>query len=305
MVNTAGVLGATSMVGQSLVPMLADAGWRVQAFSRQTQVSDQVGSADEPVVFRTLPATGAGSDKAGHDDVRIPDWVCLAPLWVLPEYFPMLTACQARRVVALGSTSIFTKQHSLDMNEQATAEKLRHGERCFIEWAEASRIKWVILRPTLIYGLGRDRNICEIAKFILRFGFFPLLGAAQGLRQPVHVEDVASACVAALQSSQAVNHAYNISGAEQLTYREMVKRIFEVTGKPERYISMPVSVFRAAIACLRLFPGFRDWTSGMAERMNSDLVFNHADATRDLGFSPRSFHPAKDDLPASLTGHSR
>ena len=75
--------------------------------------------------------------------------------------------------------------------------------------------------------------------------------------------------------------------------------------KPERFVNIPIIVFRAAIACLRLFPGFRDWTAGMAERMNSDLIFDHSDATRDLGFSPRPFHPAKDDLPASLTGHSR
>lgn len=303
MVNTAGVLGATSMVGQSLVPMLAAAGWRVQAFSRQTQVSGQAGSADEPVVFRTLPMTG--SEEAGHGDVRIPDWVCLAPLWVLPEYFPMLASYKARRVVALGSTSIFTKQDSRYMAEQNTAGKLSNGEQRFIEWAEANRIEWVILRPTLIYGLGRDRNICEIAKLISRFRFFPLLGAAQGLRQPVHVEDVAKACVAALQSSRAVNHAYNISGAESLPYREMVRRIFGAMNKPERFVNIPIIAFRAAIACLRLFPGFRDWTAGMAERMNSDLIFNHADATRDLGFSPRPFHPAKDDLPASLTMHSR
>ena len=293
------------MVGQSLLPLLADAGWNVQAFSRQTQISGQVAGTGDPVVFRTLPVTGAGSDEAGHDDVRIPDWVCLAPIWALPEYFPMLTAYQARRVVALGSTSIFTKQRSSDATEQNIAGKLSNGERDFIAWSEANRIEWVILRPTLIYGLGRDRNICEIAKFISRFGFFPLLGAAQGLRQPVHVEDVASACVAALQSPRSVNHAYNISGAERLTYREMVKRIFEATGKPERYIRLPVYVFRAAIACLRMFPGFRNWSVGMAERMNSDMIFDHEQARRDFGFSPRTFYPSKDDLPASLTGHSR
>ncbi len=62
-------------------------------------------------------------------------------------------------------------------------------------------VEWVILRPTLIYGHGRDKNITEIARFIRRFGFFPLLGKANGLRQPIHVEDVAEACFAALRIS--------------------------------------------------------------------------------------------------------
>lgn len=218
-------------------------------------------------------------------------WVCLAPIWVLPDYFSMLAAHQARRVVALSSTSIFTKKTSSDPAEQNTADKLRNGEQRFIAWAEANRIEWVILRPTLIYGLGHDRNISEIARFIARFGFFPLLGAAQGLRQPVHVEDVVAACAAALQSDRAANHAYNLSGAEKLLYREMVVRVFGAMGRPERFINISLFVFRLAIACLRVLPQFRNWSPAMAERMNADLVFDHADAMRDLGFLPRPFQP--------------
>ncbi len=255
---------------------------------------------DDRIVFRNYDHAPSLVAKE-----KITHWVCLAPIWVLPDYFSMLAAHQARRVVALSSTSIFTKQNSSDHMEQETAGKLRNGEQRFINWAEANRIEWVILRPTLIYGLGRDRNICEIARFILRFGFFPLLGAAQGLRQPVHVEDVAGACVAALLSAQAGNHAYNLSGAERLPYREMVGRIFGIMGKPERFANIPLFAFRSAVACLRVLPRFRGWSAAMAERMNADLVFDHADAARDLGFSPRAFQPDKMDLPVSGASNFR
>lgn len=297
MVKTVGVLGATGMVGQSLLPLLVNAGCRVQAFTRQTRSAELAVDKDAQLVFQTLSMASANTGKE-----KIADWICLAPIWMLPDHFPMLAAYQAMRVVALGSTSIFTKQNSVDAAEQNTAEKLSIGERRFMAWAEANRIEWVILRPTLIYGLGRDRNICEIARFISRFGFFPLLGAAQGLRQPVHLEDVATACAAALQSPQAANHAYNLSGAERVPYREMVRRIFSAMGKPARFISLPLIAFRAAIAFLRVFPRFRSWSVGMADRMNNDLVFDHEEATHDLGFSPRLFQLAKADLPASLTG---
>ena len=130
-----------------------------------------------------------------------------------------------------------------------------------------------------------------------------MLGTAQGLRQPVRVEDVASACLAALQNPQAADHAYNLSGAERLSYREIVERIFTVMGKPERLISVPLGVFRAAIACLRLLPRFRNWSVGMAERMNNDLIFDHADATRDLGYSPGPFQITTADLPALPVKH--
>lgn len=293
------------MVGQSLLPLLADAGWYVEAFSRRTRIPGQPADKDDRVVFRLLE--GSNYDHAASFTAKgeITHWICLAPIWVLPDYFSILTACQARRVVALSSTSIFTKKTSSDPAEQNTANKLRNGEQRFIAWAKANRIEWVILRPTLIYGLGQDRNICEIARFISRFGFFPLFGAAQGLRQPVHVEDVAAACAAALQSVRAGNHAYNLSGAERLPYREMVARVFGAMAKPERFVAVPLFVFRSAIMCLRIWPRFHNWSAAMAERMNADLVFEHTDAIRDLGFSPRSFQPGKMDLPIPKISNSR
>lgn len=300
-----GVLGASSMVGQNLLPLLANGGWHVEAFSRQTRLAGQPADKDARIVFR-LPEE-SNCDHAVFSTTRknITHWVCLAPIWVLPDYFSMLMAHQAKRIVALSSTSIFTKETSPDPSERNTADKLRDGEQHFIAWAEANRIEWVILRPTLIYGLGQDRNICEIARFISRFGFFPLLGAAQGLRQPVHVEDIATACVAVLQSARVVNHAYNLSGAEKLSYREMVGRVFRIMGKPERFINIPLFVFRSAVACLRMLPRFRNWSAAMAERMNTDLVFDHADAVRDFGFSPKLFRPGKVDIPISGSNNSR
>lgn len=111
------------------------------------------------------------------------------------------------------------------------------------------------------------------------------------------VEDVATACIAALQSTPAGHHAYNLSGAERLTYREMVARVFRAMDKPARFMAVPLPVFRLAIVCLRIWPRFRNWSAAMAERMNTDLVFDHADAIRDLGYSPRAFQPGKTDLP--------
>ncbi|HEY0665515.1 MAG TPA: NAD(P)-dependent oxidoreductase, partial [Gallionella sp.] len=204
-----GILGATSMVGQSLVPLLRDAGHHVIAYSRSRQKHQPADSIE----FRCYPASGETGDET------IADWICLAPIWTFPEHFAMLSGHRVKRVVALSSTSIFSKRHSADKAEQNMAAQLARGEGELISWAEANGIEWVILRPTLIYGLGKDRNICEIARFIARFGFFPLFGKAEGLRQPVHVEDVAAACMAALQHTKVRNRSYEISGAEIMPYR--------------------------------------------------------------------------------------
>ena len=117
-----------------------------------------------------------------------------------------------------------------------------------------------------------------------------------GLRQPIHAEDVAAACVAALQAAGAANRAYNISGGETLAYREMVRRVFAVMQRRPRLVTIPLGVFKLAVGCLRVFPQYRHWSAAMAERMNRDLVFDDAEAARDLGFSPRPFRLAPEDV---------
>ena len=221
----------------------------------------------------------------------------MAPIWVLPEYFSLIEASAARRVVALSSTSRFTKVGSGDTAENDIAAKLIDAEARVQAWAESRGIEWVVLRPTLIYGQGRDKNISEMARFIRRFGFFPLLGSAQGLRQPIHAEDVAAACVAALQAPGAANRAYNLSGGESLAYSEMVARVFAALGRPARLVTVPLWAFRLAVAMLRRLPRYRHWSAAMAERMNRDLVFDHAEAARDFGFKPRGFAPTAKDVP--------
>ena len=287
-----GVLGASSLVGRCVLPLLRADGWEVVAFSRQPVEST------DGVDWRELPPPAAPHlPNLPREERRIGCWLSVAPIWVLADYFPLIEASGARRVVALSSTSRFTKVGSGDTAENAIAAKLIDAEARVQAWAESRGIEWVVLRPTLIYGQGQDKNISEMARFIRRFGFFPLLGSAQGLRQPIHAEDVAAACVAALQTPGAANRAYNLSGGETLAYREMVARVFAALGRPARLMTVPLWAFRLAVAMLRRLPRYRHWSAAMAERMNRDLVFDHAEAARDLGFKPRGFALTAKDVP--------
>ncbi|TRW92012.1 NAD-dependent epimerase/dehydratase family protein [Candidatus Methylobacter oryzae] len=301
-----GVLGATSSVGSCLLPMLVEAEWKVIAFSRKS-----LKPFDDKVEWRRIVSPADVAESAAvrserqvsdsavlppADDENIPFWICLGPIWALPDYFAAFDAQGARRVVVVSSTSRFTKDDSTDPEEQAVALRIADAEARVQEWAESRGVEWVILRPTLIYGLGRDKNITEIARFIRRFGFFPLFGNANGLRQPVHVADVAGACLAALQIPSAANRVYNISGGEILAYRDMVARVFSALGRHPRLPTVPLWLFRLAVMLLRRLPRYRHWSTAMAERMNRDMTFNHAEAVRDLAFKPGKFMLSAGDV---------
>ncbi|OAD19781.1 NAD-dependent epimerase/dehydratase [Candidatus Thiomargarita nelsonii] len=144
-------------------------------------------------------------------------------------------------------------------------------------------MSWTVLRPTLIYGCGIDKNVTFIAQLIRRFGFFPILGRGTGLRQPVHADDLAAACLQACLSPAAVNKAYNLSGGETLTYRDMVEAIFQQLGKKPRIISIPLPVFKILSRIMTRLP------VAMITRMNQDLCFDHTAAYHDFAYSPRTF----------------
>ncbi|MES9964654.1 MAG: NAD-dependent epimerase/dehydratase family protein [Candidatus Sedimenticola sp. 20ELBAFRAG] len=280
-----GVIGASSLIGGLLLSKLSSSGLSVHAFTRGVPAE-----SEEGINWRRLGENYSQNEFShSSEDAGIRDWVCVAPIWVLQEHFPLLEANGVRRVVVLSSTSRFTKECSSHSMERETADRLTQSEHVLQAWAEANSVEWIILRPTLIYGQGRDKNIAEIARFIRRFGFFPLFGAATGLREPVHADDVAEACLSALLNTDIRDRAYNLSGGERLPYRDMVARVFSAMKRKERVLKVPLWVFRIMVSLLRLVPRYRHWSVAMAERMNQDLVFDHIDAARDFGFSPRRF----------------
>jgi len=157
---------------------------------------------------------------------------------------------------------------------------------------ERRGVGWTILRPTLIYGEGRDTNITPLSRLIRRFGFMPLVGGAPGLRQPVHAEDLAIGAISAASSAAAVNKIYSLSGGETLTYREMIGRIFDGLRRPRRTISVPVFLWRAGFVLAK--PLFPSANVAMGIRMMKDMTFDSTPAIQDFGWNPRGFNPKFD-----------
>ncbi len=283
-----GVLGATSLVGACLQQLLPENGWHVMAFSRQPIVRNTA-----HITWRQL-AQPSAPDRISE---KIGLWICAAPIWVLPEHFKLLSSYGIKRIVTLSSTSCITKKKSTDVNEQKIVQQLIEGENRVAAWAAANHIEWIILRPTLIYGFGRDKNITEIARFIRRFGFFPLFGKATGLRQPIHARDVAATCIYTLKALNLKNRTYNLTGGETLSYREMIRRVFLALDRKPRLVTLPLWLFHLATTLVRRIPRYRHWNSAMAARMNQDLVFDSTELQRQLNFSSGPFLLSAEDLP--------
>jgi nucleoside-diphosphate-sugar epimerase len=276
------VTGATGLVGRYLLPLLVDNGFEVHAVSRHG------GPTGGPVQWwkRDLEVpTGVDESRPRRADVVIHT----APLWLLPAWMKTFFDLGVRRLVAFSSTSRITKELSEHGDERDTARRLAEAETDVARVCEATALPWTLFRPTLIYGGGRDRNVTDIARFIEWFGFFPIAGKGGGLRQPVHAEDLARACLVVLDNDATHGQIYELPGGDTLTYAQMVSRIAEGLGRKPRLLHLPPSLMRAALAVARRLGGLSHVTPAAATRMDEDLVFEATRARHDFGYVPRGF----------------
>ena len=288
------VTGATGLIGHYLLPLLMERGFAVQAVSRQPQPLPGAGprtGAPQPgaALWMKLdlhgPGAGAGAAGFGSADCL----VHAAPIWLLPPWLLRAAEAGVGRLVAVSSTSRFTKQGSGSPKERETVRRLAAAEAAVEEVCRERGIRWTILRPTLVYGGGRDRNVSDIARFLTRFGFFPIAGRGIGRRQPVHGADLATAALDVLDNPATFDHAYDTPGGETLPYAEMVSRIARGIGRTPRLVRLPLPLVRGALAAASFVPGLGHVTPDMADRMDEDLVFDLAPARRDFGYDPRPF----------------
>ena len=278
------VFGATSMIGRYLLGRLAERGIGGECLSRRSSPTQQ--ETPQGFSWSVLPARG---------ELRVPaeaDLFSLVPVSALPPLIERLTG--GRRLVVLSTARVTYTAQSSDLAEQAEAEDARRAEQDVGRLCRERGIAWTILRPTLIYDPGRDRNVSAIAAAARRFGFVPVAWPATGRRQPIHADDVAQAMVAALDAPGAAGAVLGLPGGETLTYRDMVRRIFRSLGRRPVLLYLPLGPARMAFKVWLTLTGAA-YSPASLERMNMDLTFDTAPTYDILGVTCRPFRPEFSD----------
>lgn len=275
------VFGASGQIGLPLLGALRRDGWRVSAVSRHDQ-------HDEPGLHWLR------GDFARLEELprRVDAIFSCGPLDGFARWYAA-SRVEAPRVVAFGSTSVETKRGSADPDERDLAARLREGEATLFAEAGERAAAATVLRPTLIYGAGRDATLTRIAAIAQRWGRFPLPRNATGLRQPVHVDDLAAAAFACVSASASHGQGYALPGGETLRYRDMVARVLAVLEPPPKLIELPSPVFNLALLAAQATGHATGLGEAAVRRMRSDLAFDLGPAQRDFGYAPRRFLPER------------
>ncbi|MEO7431418.1 MAG: NAD-dependent epimerase/dehydratase family protein [Dokdonella sp.] len=276
------VIGASGAVGRFLVARLLERGDDVIAISRKARVSSHAR-------LRWLVGDlHAGLPRLPACDVLY----SLGPLDAFALWFEETPWPAPVRVIACSSMSAESKQGSSDEAERATAERLQQAEAVLAAAAAVRGCAWTVFRPTLVYGAGVDRSLSPIARFARRWRVFPLIRGARGLRQPVHADDLAAACIAISVHAETISKIYPLGGAERVAFSTMLARIRASL----RVATLPVPIPLVAVRALRGIAkaAGAQASSAAVERLQVDLIAEHASAIADFGWAPRGFHPVVD-----------
>jgi 2-alkyl-3-oxoalkanoate reductase len=302
------VAGATGAIGTQLVPLLTAAGHDVIAMTRSPAKADLLralgarpvvaDALDPDAVARAVAETGpevivhqltALKGNPGLRDLRNPDRLAAVTNRLRTEGTEHLLAAGraagirrfiAQSVVAIGTYArtggpVKTEEDPPDLDLPAKgrsgADALRHLEDAVtgIDWAEG-----LVLRYGAFYGPGTGVGADPEALLTkaIRKRRFPIIGDGGGVWSFVHIEDAASATVAA------VDHGgpgiYNVVDDEPAPVREWLPFLAGQLGAKQ-----PLRVPRSVV---RLLAG-----EAAVLQMTEVRGGSNAKARRELGWQPR------------------
>jgi len=187
------------------------------------------------------------------------------------------TAQLTPRLIVIGTTGVYSQYNHYAASYRQIEMHLANysGSVC-------------LLRPTMIYGSERDKNLHKLICFCDRYRCFPVFGSGNSLLQPVHADDLARAILAAYQHPQ-VTGTYDLSGGSIVSFRELLALVARLLGKPVRPIPLPLQASAIAAGLLETLLGRRSpIRREQILRLQEDKASPHDAARRDLDFAPRS-----------------
>lgn len=269
--------GATGFLGGYVLEELIRRGHEVTCFVRETSNLEKIKQLNVPYIFGELD---------DHESIcnALKDKEALINIASLGfgHASNIVNACREmniNRAVFISTTGVFTKLNPDSKGIRLEAERL----------IKESSLDYTIIRPTMIYGTPKDRNMWRLVKYLKKLPILPILGNGTYLQQPVYVKDLAWAVVSAYETDKSIKKDYNISGLEALTYNEVVDVTGKALGKKVLKIHVPMKL---SYGLLKLYEKLSSKPKLKAEqvlRLNENKDFSHKEAAKDFGYKPKSF----------------
>ncbi|MBI2465078.1 Gfo/Idh/MocA family oxidoreductase [Candidatus Shapirobacteria bacterium] len=232
------ITGANGFIGQHLVNYLARQGYEIYAMVRFGVIPGFELSQNVNVVWGDL------QDSRSLQKI-VPVGATVINLAANP-YDPKLS-----RLVNVDGTKKFVEiceskkvSKFIQISSQATKIKnkgvysITKGESD--EIVSQSKLEWVILKPSLVYGGGDKGLFNKIKGMVNMLPFIPVFGNGEILVNPVHVDDLSKYLELVVNDRAANKVVYDIGCLEGVSYNQLYTKILGYLGRKNPLLHIPV-----------------------------------------------------------------
>jgi uncharacterized protein YbjT (DUF2867 family) len=156
-----------------------------------------------------------------------------------------------------------------------------------------STLDYTLFRPSIIYG-PHDHFVNLFARMARFSPVLPIMGDGKSKMQPVHVADVATCFVKALDEPKSTGQTYDLCGGEVLSFEEILDAICAVTGRNRLKLHLPLGIAKIQASVMEfIFPRLLGVPSPLNRdqliMLDEDNVGNPKPANNLFGTKPISF----------------
>ncbi|HQQ63707.1 MAG TPA: NAD-dependent epimerase/dehydratase family protein [Pseudomonadales bacterium] len=196
----------------------------------------------------------------------------------------VLAACQRHRVPYLLHVSSSVLHSVAD-------DAYTRTKRAQEQLVRDSGLNWCILRPTLMFGWFDPKHFGWLSRFMARVPVFPIPGDGMFLRQPLYNRDFCRVIIACLESGKS-GHAYDVVGAEDVHYVDIIKAIRDVKDLQTVILHIPFGFFDVLLRVYALFSKKPPFTSSQLQALAAGDYFKGVDVAAEFGVTPTPFYDA-------------
>lgn len=179
---------------------------------------------------------------------------------------------------------------------EPAAELVRSAEAAFL----TSGRRGVMLHPTMIYGGFQENNLRRLIKLLRKTSVLPLPGGGRHLVQPVHVDDVAGAIVAATSREWSGPNVIPLAGPEAMPWHEMARTCARAMGRKVSIVPIPLSPAIKMLELMRLAKIPLPIDPNILHRFRESTSISVDEMRTVLGVSPRPFQDGLAELVAEI-----
>jgi len=243
------ITGATGFVGEEIVKQVRAAGHPVRAIVREPHRAQWLADRYGVELFHGNVLYAPSVEGAMRGANCVIHLVGIIREWKESTFERVHTLATQYVVDEAKKSDVKRFLHMSALGTRASARSRYHQTKWAAEeTVRKSRLAWTIFRPSVIYG-PNDKSVNTLATVVRRLPFVPVLGSGRTKIQPISVENVAAAFVAATRNDNSVGKTYDLCGPEAFTWNELYDALQKVLGlrKPKLHLPLPVARLPAAV----------------------------------------------------------